>query len=110
MAIRPAPRGEAEIWYRIRLTRDEYEGGEVGVIQSAFQQIYFASNGPAGMAMLGEKDAEGGYCVWFTPRSEPRVQALVKAYSAVAAEPLAWRRLAVLFGNPEGANWVTREF
>jgi len=110
MEIRPASAGAAAVWYCIRLNRDEYEGGELGVIQGAFQQIYFASKGPEGMAMLGESDGEGGYRIWFTPRAAPRVQALVKTYAAVADEPLGWRRMEVLFGNPEGANWVTREF
>jgi hypothetical protein len=110
MAIRPAARGEAEAWCRIRLSREDYEGGELGVIRGAFQQIYIAHNGPQGMAMLGTEEADGGYCVWFTPRSLPHARALVLAYSGVAEAPPPVRRLDLLWGNPADAVPVQREF
>lgn len=111
MAIRAAQRSNGTDWYRIRLSRDEYEGGEVGVIQGAFQQIYIASNVPEGMAMLGARDDESdGYCIYFTPPSLPHVRALVKAYSAVPQDPPSRIGLALIFGNPEGATLVAREF
>jgi hypothetical protein len=90
----PAP------WYRIRLSRDEYEGGEVGVIQGAFQRIFIARNAPRGMAMLGAR-ADGGeaYFVYFTPDSLPHARALVEAYSAEPHEPPPSRGLALIFGD-----------
>lgn len=111
MAMRTAERNNGTDWYRIRLSRDEYEGGEVGVIQGAFQQIYIASNAPEGMAMLGARDDEsGGYCIYFTPPSLPHVRALVQAYSAVPQEPSSRARLALIFGNPSFSMQATREF
>jgi hypothetical protein len=111
MAIKTAARSNGSDWYRIRLSRDEYEGGEVGVIQGAFQQIYIASNAPKGMAMLGSKDDDSeGYCVYFTPPSLPHVRALLKAYSAVPHAPPARRDLALIFGNPPDSTLATREF
>lgn len=111
MVIRAMERGNGSDWYRIRLSRDEYEGGEVGVIRGAFQQIYIAHNAPEGMAMLGTDDADsGGYYVWFTPRSLPHARALVLAYSGVAERPPSVRRLDLLCGNPADAVPAQREF
>lgn len=88
-------------WYRIRLSRDEYEGGEVGVILGAFQQIYIASNGPKGMAIFGAEEHDGGgYRIYFTPASFPRVSALLNAYSAVPETELPRRGLKLLGGEP----------
>jgi hypothetical protein len=86
-------------WYRIRLSRDEYEGGEASVIQSAFQRIFVASNAPKGMAMLGAwENGDEAYSVYFTPDSLPHARALVEAYSAEPHQPPS-RRLALLFGD-----------
>ncbi|CAL1241271.1 hypothetical protein [Candidatus Methylocalor cossyra] len=90
----------ASTWYRIKLSRDDYEGGEVGVIQGAFQQIFFACNAPKGMAMFGA-EAEGGEVYWvhFTPDSLPHVRALLRAYDAEPEAPPARRGLTLLFGD-----------
>jgi hypothetical protein len=111
MAVRSTDRRAQVDWYRIRLSRDEYEGGEVGVIQGAFRQIYIASNGPRGMAMLGAREDGGdGYFVYFTPPSLPHVHALVKAYSAVPHDPPARGGATLIFGDPIEATLATREF
>ncbi|MBP1151739.1 MULTISPECIES: hypothetical protein [unclassified Methylocaldum] len=95
----PAGR-ESETWYRIRLTRDEYEGGEVAVIRGTFRRIYIARNGPKGMAMYGtESDDETAYFVYFTPESLPHVRVLIKAYSAEPHAPPPLRRLSLIFGE-----------
>jgi hypothetical protein len=100
MASPTAASAERSDWYRIRLTRDEYEGGEVGVIQGAFQHIYIAHNAPRGMAMFGMAADDGGaYFVYFTPSSLPHVRALARAYSAVPHAPPPRRGLALIFGD-----------
>lgn len=95
-------------WRRIRLTREEYEGGEAAVLEDAFRRIYIASNGPHGMAMLGAWE-EGGYSVYFTPRSLPYALALVKAYSAIVSEPPSRRKLDLLCGDPAGMTQAVLE-
>lgn len=107
----PRAREDAAAWHKITLSPDEYAGGEVDVLLGAFRQIYFARNAPAGMAMLGTADGDGGgYCVWFTPRSLPHARALVLAYSGVREQPPSVRRLDLLCGNPADAVAAQREF
>lgn len=89
-----------ENWYRIRLTRDEYESGEVAVIRGTFRRIYIARNGPKGMAMYGaESDDEAAYFVYFTPESLPHVRVLIEAYSAKPHTPPPLRKLSLIFGE-----------
>lgn len=107
MSIRSA-QATSQDWHRIRLTREEYEGGEAAVLEDAFRRIYIASNGPRGMAMLGVWEA-GGYHVYFTPRSLPYALALVKAYSAAVSEPPSRHNLVLLCGDPAGATEATLE-
>jgi hypothetical protein len=95
-------------WHRIRLTREEYEGGEAAVLEDAFRRIYIASNGPRGMAMLGAWE-EGGYSVYFTPSSLPHALALVRAYSASPGAPPVHRNLALLCGDPVGITETVLE-
>jgi hypothetical protein len=91
---------ESQNWYRIRLTRDEYESGEVAVIYGTFRRIYIARNGPKGMAMYGaESDDKAAYFVYFTPESLPHVRVLIKAYSAEPHAPPPLRRLSLIFGE-----------
>lgn len=89
-----------ENWYRIRLTRDEYESGEVAVIRGTFRRIYIARNGPKGMAMYGtESDDDAAYFVYFTPESLPHVSVLIEAYSAKPYAPPPLRKLSLIFGE-----------
>jgi hypothetical protein len=103
---------EHPAWYRIRLSRDQYEGGEVGVIQGAFRACYIAGNGPRGMAMLGafEREEGGVYSVYFTPPSLPHVRALVRAYSAEPDAAPARRGLTLIYGDPSEVGLAFREF
>jgi hypothetical protein len=89
-------------WYRVRLTPDEYRGGELDVIVGAFRQVYFAHNAPHGMALLGIDEIDGGYEVYFTPLAIPHVRALVKAYSASPHHPPSRRSLTFICGDPAG--------
>ncbi|WP_051331552.1 hypothetical protein [Methylocaldum szegediense] len=96
-AVGPKPKN----WYRIRLTRDEYESGEVAIIRGTFRRIYIARNGPKGMAMYGtESDDGAAYFVYFTPESLPHVSVLIKAYSAKPLAPPPLRKLSLIFGEP----------
>jgi len=91
---------ESESWYRIRLSRDEYESGEVAVIRGTFRRIYIARNGPKGMAMLGTESDDGeAYFIYFTPESLPHARVLVKAYSAEPHAPPLLHRLSLIFGE-----------
>ncbi|BBA33554.1 uncharacterized protein sS8_1596 [Methylocaldum marinum] len=91
---------ESQNWYRIRLTRDEYESGEVSVIRGTFRRIYIARNGPRGMAMYGTaSDDKSAYFVYFTPESLPHALVLIKAYSAEPHAPPPLPRLSLIFGD-----------
>ena len=101
----------ADLWYRIDLSKEDYEGGEADVIESAFRQIYIASNAPAGMAMLSASSPiNAGYCIYFTPRSQRHAAALIRAYSA-KAENLprgASQRMVLRVGDPSSVSdyWI----
>jgi hypothetical protein len=100
MDEKTAAGSNSENWYRIRLSRDEYESGEVAVIRGTFRRIYIARNGPKGMAMYGTESDDGqAYDVYFTPESLPHVPVLVKAYSAELHAPPHIRRLSLIFGE-----------
>ena len=102
--------GEVAVWYRIRLSWDEVENGEVSVIQGAFRACYVSGYGPRGMAMLGDVDEGRCYDVYFTPASMPRARALVLAYSDVPVDPPRKRGLTLLAGDAAEA-WLTfKEF
>lgn len=97
----------ADLWYRIDLSQDDYQGGEADVIESAFRQIYIASNAPAGMAMLSATAAIGsGHCIYFTPQSQRHAAALIRAYSAkVESPPQGIRhRLVLRVGDPSSVS------
>ena len=101
----------AEVWYRIDLSIDEYEGGEADVIESAFRQIYLVHNAPSGMAMLsGRRETEPGYCVYFTPRSLPHARSLVLAYAALPSAGPSRQRLTLRVGDASLALGFAREF
>lgn len=95
MTIQP----ETPSHFCIRLSHDEFEGGELQVIEGAFRQIYLASNGPVGMALLLHREpGQGGCRVYLTASSLPHAAVLVKAYSALP-EALPARGLRVLAGD-----------
>jgi hypothetical protein len=85
-------------WYRITLSRADFEGGEGDVLRRAFQQIYIASNGPPGMAMLGGTRVGGD------------ARALVKAYSAVQDIPPGRRNLTLMAGDVDAGRLDMRAF
>lgn len=98
-------------WYRITLSRADFEGGEGEVLRRAFQQIYIASNGPPGMAMLGGKRVgSDGYCIYLTPHSLPYARALVKAYAAVPDIPPGRRNLTLMAGDVDAGRFDIRAF
>jgi hypothetical protein len=100
-----------DVWYRIDLSVDEYDGGEAEVIESAFRQIYLVHNAPSGMAMLsGRQEAGPGYCVYFTPRSLPHAQSLVLAYAALPSAIPSRQHLTLRVGDASLALGYAREF
>lgn len=111
MPISDSDLPSADIWYRIDLSVDEYDGGEADVIESAFRQIYIIHNAPAGMAMLsGRREAGPGYCVYFTPRSLPHAKSLVLAYAALPSTGPSRQRLTLRVGDASLALGTAREF
>jgi hypothetical protein len=99
------------LWYRIDLSREEFEGGEADVIEGAFRQIYFASNAPLGMAMLSaRKSGNAGFSIYFTPRSLPHARALVLAYEAVPLAPPFPAALTLRVGDGSAAMAFLKEF
>ena len=91
--------------YCIRLTHDEFEGGELQVIEGAFRQIYVASNGPLGMALLLHRPpGQAGCRVYLTASSLPHAAVLVKAYSALP-EALPTEGLRVLAGDDSAGGY-----
>ena len=97
----------ANLWYRIDLSQDDYEGGEADVIEGAFRQIYIASNAPAGMAMFSTSASIGaGHCIYFTPQSQRHAAVLIMAYSA-KAESLPQgilQQLSLRVGDPSSVS------
>jgi hypothetical protein len=87
-------------WYRITLSRNEYESGEVGVLMGAFRAAYIARNGPEGMAMFGGWSDDGdSYLVYTTPRSVRHITPLLDAYSAKQIERPDPAYLVLIYGE-----------
>lgn len=87
-------------WYRIVLTDSEYEGGEAGILQRAFEEIFFASNGPSGMALYGQwADERRHYQVYFTPVAAARAKVLIDAYSGHPCDAPDRQSIEFIFGR-----------
>lgn len=90
-------------WYRITLSREDYESGELAVLQGAFQEAYVARNAPRGMALFGIwSDDRTAYFAYLTPDSVPHVRPLLEAYSAEPVDPPDPSRLSLIFGDESG--------
>ena len=87
-------------WYRITISRHEYDSGELGVLMGAFRAAYIARNGPVGMAMFGGWSDDGAsYLVYTTPRSVKHITPLLEAYSAKQTERPDPAYLALIYGE-----------
>lgn len=93
-------------WHCIRLSREEYQSGELDVLAGAFHAAYIASNGPAGMALFGLWSDDGeSYRVYATPMAERPLRAVLDAYSARQEDPPRGRRgLEFICGDAEGGS------
>jgi hypothetical protein len=92
-------------WYRITLSRQEYESGEVIMLLGVFRAAYIARNGPKGMAMFGCWSDDGAcYLVYTTPRSVRHIEPLLDAYSAHQVDKPDPSRLSLLFGDESGLS------
>jgi hypothetical protein len=90
-------------WYRITLSRQEYESGEVALFLGVFRAAYIARNGPKGMAMFGCWSDDGAcYLVYTTPRSVRHIEPLLDAYSAHQVDRPDPSCLSLLFGDESG--------
>jgi hypothetical protein len=93
-------------WHCIRLTRQEYQSGELEILRGAFRAAYIARNGPRGMALFGlwSEDALT-YRVYATPAAERPLRAILDAYSATPDDPPGdRRRLDFICGDEEGLS------
>ncbi len=96
----PDMSAHAAPWYRIRLSREEYDAGESLVVQGAFQESFVARNGPRGAALYGAWDPDGGcFDLYFTPQTRVCARALFKAYAAEPCEPPPITRLQLIYGD-----------
>jgi hypothetical protein len=87
-------------WYRIRLTRAEFESGEFDLVRVAFLGSFVARYGPPGVALYGGWSDEGDqYLLYFTPSARRCAGALFKVYSAEACNPPDLRRVQWLSGD-----------
>lgn len=92
-------------WYRITLSRQEYESGEVALLLGVFRAAYIARNGPKGMAMFGCWSDDGAcYLVYTTPRSVRHIEPLLDAYSANPVDRPDSSCLPLLFGDESGLS------
>lgn len=91
-------------WHCIRLTRQEYESGELDILRGAFRAAYLSRNGPRGMALLGLWSDDGQvYSVYATPAAEKYFRAVLEAYSAKPEGPPRQRHgLDFICGDEEG--------
>ena len=90
-------------WYRIKLSREEYESGELEILQGAFREAYIASNAPWGMALFGIWDDDGlHYLVYVTPASVRYMMPLLDAYSAEPHDPRNPYNLSLICGDESG--------
>ena len=97
--------------YCIRLSHEEFEGGELQVIESVFRQIYVAANGPFGMALfLHRSPGESGCRLYLSAASMPHAAALVRAYGACPVEGPLPERMSLRVGDAVLASGYTREF
>ncbi len=94
------------IWHCIRLTRQEYESGEVDIIRGSFRAAYIFRNGPRGMALFGVWSDDGrNYLVYATPATERHFRPILDAYSATQEDPPRNRQqLEYLCGDEDGGN------
>jgi hypothetical protein len=98
-------------WYRITLSRHEFESGELAVLQGAFQEAYVACNAPKGMALFGIwSDDRSLYFVYVTPNAAPHVRPLLDAYSAEPHDPANPRSLSLIFGDESGRTFRSSGF
>ncbi len=93
-------------WHCIRLTRQEYESGEVDILRGAFRAAYISRNGPRGMALFGAWSEDGlAYLVYATPITERYLRPILDAYSAKQEDPpQGLQGLAYICGDGEGVS------
>lgn len=98
-------------WYRITLSRQEFESGELHVLLGAFRAAYIARNGPEGMSMYGcWNDDDSDYFVYLTPRSVRHVLPILKAYSAKPSDMSDISRLSLIYGEEPAGSYSEAGF
>jgi len=91
-------------WHCIKLSREEYQSGEVDILRGAFRAAFIARNGPRGMALFGLWSDDGlWYRIYASPASERYLRPILKAYSARQEDPpRALRQLDFICGDEAG--------
>ena len=104
-------RGGQDAWWRIRLSREDVDAGELLVLENLFRECYIARNGPAGAALYGAWAPDrAAFLLYFTPQTKACARALFEIYSAEACEPPALARFRWLYGDPALAAGFGVEF
>ena len=98
-------------WYRISLSRHEYESGEIDVLLGVFHAAYVAKNGPAGMAMFGCWSDDGAtYLVYTTPNAARFIVPILAAYSGKPIPMPERSMLSLLYGDETSQSAFAYEF
>jgi hypothetical protein len=97
-------------WHRITLSHQEYESGELHVLQGAFHAAYIARNGPEGMAMFGCWTDGDWYFVYISPRSVRHILPILDAYSAKPCDMPEISCLSLIYGDESSRSCFDVEF
>jgi hypothetical protein len=97
-------------WHRITLSHQEFESGELHILQGAFHAAYIARNGPEGMSMFGCWVDDDCYFVYISPRSVRHVLPLLGAYSAKPCDMPEISSLALIYGDESSHSYFDVEF
>lgn len=97
-------------WHRIKLSLQEYESGELHILQGAFHAAYIARNGPEGMAMFGCWVDDDCYFVYISPRSVRHVLPILDAYSAKRCDMPEISSIVLIYGDESSRSSFEVEF
>jgi hypothetical protein len=98
-------------WWRIRLSREDVDAGELLILENLFRESFIARNGPAGAALYGAWAPDHGtFVLYFTPQTAVCARALFEIYSAETCEAPALAGFQWLYGDPVLASGYGVEF
>lgn len=103
--------GTQDAWWRVRLTSEDVDAGELLILQNLFRESFIARNGPQGAALYGAWVPDhAAYVLYFTPQTAACARALFEIYAAEACEPPVLSGFRWLYGDPVLASGAGVEF